>query len=594
MNDRLPRKLAAILYADVAGYSRLTGEDEDATHRVLIDYLDLIAATIESQGGEVMHYAGDAVLARFSAVVDALSAAVAIQDDLQTRNATLPDARKVQFRIGLNLGDVIEDRGDIYGDGVNVAARLEALAEPGSVCISDAVRTAIGSKLPYRYAFIGEHSVKNIKEPVRAYRVSEYLTESSDASSDQGKPGDAAVPLLFGKPSITVKPFEELGADAEQDRLGDAFTNGVVVALTRVPGLVLVGDETPSLVASKRMSVQEIGDRFKVRYVLKGSVQKLGDRIRVAAEVMEISTGKYIWAENLDREIRDYGDFFSVQDEVVEEIITALNVKLLYGEAVRLVRRSLRDPVALERYFHGEDLLWRSSMKLEFQQVQQMFEEVVRLEPESPVGYATGALAYWVEAISGLSDNPSQSLDRATELARQAIRLDDVTGYAHLVLAHVHLNRREYQQAMSEATDAVTYRPSCPAAYSIKASVLTYLDQAGEAVEFAQYAMRLTPVHPPMYPAVLANAYYGCDRFEEAAAAAKDSVELKSVDPSPYLYLAASYAAMERMDEAQHTATELREKEPDFTLDKFAQTQPYKNAKTLDLLITRLNSAGLS
>ncbi len=412
MNDRLPRKLAAILYADVAGYSRLTGEDEDATHRVLIDYLDLIAATIESQGGEVMHYAGDAVLARFSAVVDALSAAVAIQDDLQTRNATLPDARKVQFRIGLNLGDVIEDRGDIYGDGVNVAARLEALAEPGRVCISDAVRTAIGSKLPYRYAFIGEHSVKNIKEPVRAYRVSEYLTESSDASSDQGKPDDSAVPLLFGKPSITVKPFEELGADAEQDRLGDAFTNGVVVALTRVPGLVLVGDETPSLVASKRMSVQEIGDRFKVRYVLKGSVQKLGDRIRVAAEVMEISTGKYIWAENLDREIRDYGDFFSVQDEVVEEIITALNVKLLYGEAVRLVRRSLRDPVALERYFHGEDLLWRSSMKLEFQQVQQMFEEVVRLEPESPVGYASGALAYLVEAISGLSDNPSQSLDR--------------------------------------------------------------------------------------------------------------------------------------------------------------------------------------
>ena len=201
------------------------------------------------------------------------------------------------------------------------------------------------------------------------------------------------------------------------------------------------------------------------------------------------------------------------------------------------------------------------------------------------MGYASGALAYWVEAISGLSDNPSQSLDRATELARQAIRLDDVTGYAHLVLAHVHLNRREYQQAMSEATDAVTYRPSCPAAYTIKASVLTYLDQAGEAVEFAQYAMRLTPVHPPMYPAVLANAYYGCDRFEEAAAAAKDSVELKSVDPSPYLYLAASYAAMERMDEAQHTATELREKEPDFTLDKFAQTQPYKNAKTLDILI---------
>lgn len=593
MNDRLPRKLAAILYADVAGYSRLTGEDEDATHRILADYLDLIASKIESQGGEVMHYAGDAVLARFSAVVNALSAAVAIQEDLQTRNASLADTRKVQFRIGLNLGDVIEDRGDIYGDGVNVAARLEALAEPGSVCISDAVRTAIGSKLPYRYAFIGEHSVKNIKEPVRAYRVSENGAESNNTLSNQPKK-DTTSPLIFGKPSITVKPFEELGAEAEQDRLGDGFTNGIVIALTRVPGLVLVGDETPSLVASKGMSVQEIGDRFKVRYVLKGSVQKLGNRIRVAAEVVELATGKYVWAENLDREIHDYGDFFGMQDEIVEEIVTALNVKLLYGEAARLVRRSLRDPIALERYYQGEDLLWRSSMKMEFQQVKQMFDEIIRMEPDSPVGYASGALASWVEAISGLSDDPAWSLDRATNLARRAIELDDVTGYANMVLAHVHLIRREYDHAMSQATIAVTYRPSCPTSYAIKANVLTCLDQAEEAVEFAQYAMRLTPVHPPMYPAVLASAYYGCGRFEEAIEAAKDSVELESVDPSPYLYLAASYAAMDRMDEAKRTARDVLEKNPDFTLKGFAQTQPYKNVKTLDLLISRLNSAGLS
>ncbi|MDH3380768.1 MAG: adenylate/guanylate cyclase domain-containing protein [Gammaproteobacteria bacterium] len=593
MTDRLPRKLAAILYADVAGYSRLTGEDEDATHHTLSEYLDLITATIESHGGQVMHYAGDAVLAQFSAVVDALNAAVTIQDDLQLRNTNLPDERMVQFRIGLNLGDVIEDRGDIYGDGVNVAARLEALAEPGCVCISDAVRSAIGSKLPYQYSFMGEHSVKNIKEPVRAYRISTDGTDSSDMPSIKDYK-DSKAPLLFGKPSITVKPFEELGAEAEKDRLGDGFTNGVVIALTRVPGLVLVGDETPALAASKQMSVQEIGERFKVRYVLKGSVQKLGNRIRVAAEVVEMTTGKYVWAENLDREMHDFGDFFAVQDEVVEEIITALNVKLLYGEAARLVRRSLRHPVALERYYHGEDKLWRSSMKLEFQEVQQVFEEIVEMEPDSSVGYAAGALAYWVEAISGLSDNPTCSLDRATELARDALRLDDVTGYAHLVLAHVHLLRREFEQAMSEATSAVTYRPSCPAAYTIKSSVLTYLDQADEAVEFAQYALRLTPVHPPMYPAVLASAYYGCNQFKEAVEAAKDSIELESVDPSPYLYLAASYAALDRIDEAQNTAKMVREKETDFTLAEFAKTQPYKSTKTLDLLITRLKSAGFS
>ena len=342
------------------------------------------------------------------------------------------------------------------------------------------------------------------------------------------------------------------------------------------------------------MTVQEIGDRFNVRYVLKGSVQKLGDRIRVSAELMEVSTGKFIWAENLDHEIHDVGDFFGIQDEVIEEIVTALNVKLLGGEAARLVRRALKDPVALERYYQGEELLWRSTMKLEFQEAQHLFEETIRLEPESPVGYAAGALTYWVEVISGLSDDPSHSLERATELAREAIRLDDMTGYAHLVMAHAHLNRREYDEAMSEATNAVTYRPSCPAAYTIKASVLTYLDKAIDAVEFAQYAMRLTPVHPPMYPAVLASAYYGCERYEEAVAASKNAIELRSTDVSPYLYLVASNMALDRKDEAQRAAMEVRKMEPDFSLAKFAETQPYKESKTLEKLITLLNSGGLS
>jgi adenylate cyclase len=594
MNDRLPRKLAAILYADVAGYSRLTGEDEDATHRILTEYLDLISATIESHGGKVMHYAGDAVLAQFSAVVDALSASIAIQDDLQNSNAALPDERKVQFRIGLNLGDVIEDRGDIYGDGVNVAARLEALAEPGSICISDAVRTAIGSKLPLQYTFIGEHSVKNIREPVRAYRVSESVIESSTPSQPANKSDKATTTLPFGKPSITVKPFEDIGADAEKDRLGYTFASGIAVALTRLPGLVHVQDESPAMAESKQMTVEEIGRQFNVRYVLKGSVQKIGNRIRVSAELLEISTGKFIWAENLDRAVNDVGDFFGVQDEIIEEIVTALDVKLLVGEAARLVRRAFKDPVALDRYYQGEDLLWRSTMKLEFREAQHLFEESIRLEPNSPVGYAAGALAHWVEAISGLSDDPSHSLERATELAHEAIRLEDVTGYAHMVLAHVYLNRREYVEAMSEATKAVIDRPSCPASYAIKASVLTYLDQAAEAVEFAQYAMRLTPVHPPMYPAVLASAYYGCDRFNEAVVAAKEAIDLKTNDVGPYLYMAASNIALDRKDDANRSAKAVIELEPDFSLANFAETQPYKEPKTLEKLITRINGAGIS
>ena len=594
MNDRLPRKLAAILYADVAGYSRLTGEDEDATHRTLTEYLDLISAIVDSHGGKVMHYAGDAVLAQFAAVVDALSSSMAIQTELRSQNANLPDERKVKFRIGLNLGDVIEDRGDIYGDGVNVAARLEALAEPGSVCISDAVRTAIGNKLPLRYLFIGEHSVKNIEEPVRAYHVSEGSAGVSAPSQLSGKFGGVAKILPFGKPSIAVKPFEDIGADAERDRLGYTFTTGIGVALTRIAGLAHVQDESPALADTKQMTEREIGRKFNVQYVLKGSVRKHGDRIRVSAELLEVATGKFVWAENLDREIHDIGDFFDVQDEIIEEIVTALDVKLMGGEAIRLVRRALTDPVALENYYRGEELLWRSTMKLEFREARHLFEETIRLEPESPVGYAAGALTYWIEVLSDLSDDPSHSLERATELAREAIRLDDVTGYAHMVLAHVYLNRRDYDEAMSEATKAVTDRPSCPAAYSIKASVLTYLDQASEAVDFAQYAIRLTPIHPPMYPAVLASAYYGSERYEQAIAAAKDAIELRSNDVSPYLYLAASNMALDRAEEARRAATKVLEMEPDFSVGEFAESQPYKESKTLENLLARLNSAGLS
>lgn len=593
MEERLPRKLAAILYADVAGYSRLTGEDEDATHRTLRDYLDLVASIIASHRGQVMHYAGDAVLAQFTAVVDALSSSVAIQKALRTRNETLPAERKIQFRIGVNSGDVIEDRGDIYGDGVNVAARLEALAEPGGICISDAVRTAIGSKLPFQYVFIGEQSVKNIKEPVRAYRVFEPGDETTASPPPQSDTSGVAIPQPFGKPSVTIKPLENIGAEAEEDRLGDALTNGIAAALTRLPGLVLVNDESPSLVESKQMTVQEIGHRFNVRYVAKGTVQKLGDRIRVNVELIEVSTGRYIWAENFDRKLRDFGDIFDLQDEIINEIVTVLDVKLLTGETARIVRRALKDPAALESYYRGEHLLWRATMKLELRDALYLFEETIRLEPKSPVGYAAGALTYWVEAISGLSDAPSRSLDRATELARKAICLDDVTGYAHMVLAHVHLTRREFDESMMEASRAVSDRPSCPAAYAIKASVLTYLGLSIEAIEFAQYALRLTPVHPPMYPAVLATAYFGAEKYEEAIASAKTAIELDKHSVDPYLILVASNEVLGNSQEARRQAEKVLELKPDFRLSEFAASQPYKDQQELARLLTPLRSAGL-
>jgi len=279
--------------------------------------------------------------------------------------------------------------------------------------------------------------------------------------------------------------------------MADGLTNGVVAALTRVPALILVEDGTSSMIESRGMTIQELGQRFQVRYALKGSFQKYGDRVRVNAELVEVATGKILWADNLDRVLRDYSDFFALQDEISEEIVTSLDVKLLSGEAARLVRRAFEDPVALEHYARGEELLWRASLKLEFREAERLFNETIRLQPQSPVGYAAVALTYWVEVVAGLSDTPTRTLERAAERARQAIDREDVTGYAHLVLAHVHLHEREFEKAMAEATSAVSDRPSCPAAYALKAAVFIYVGQPAEAIEFAQYAVRLTPVHPP-------------------------------------------------------------------------------------------------
>lgn len=437
---------------------------------------------------------------------------------------------------------------------------------------------------------ISKHGYRLIAEvgclPAPAQGVQSVSGETAQTPS--------AMQRQSGKPSITVKPFANIGAEAEKESLGDTFTGGIVVALTRLAGLVLVGDESPSMVESKRMTVEEIAHRFGIRYVLKGSVRKSGNRIRVSAELLEAANGRYIWAENLDRELRDFGDFFSTQDEVVDEIVTALDVKLLSGEAARIVRKALNDPRALESYYRGEDLLWRSTMKLELREAQRLFEETVRLQPESPVGYAAGALSCWAEAISGLSNEPENCLARATDLAHDAIRLDDVTGYAHMVLAHVHLIRREFDAALAEAERAVLDRPSCPTSYAIKASILTYLGRAGEAVDFAQYALRLTPVHPPLYPAVLASAYYGCDRYEDAVAAAQTAINLEGNDMNPRLFLVAAHAALGHTKDSQQAAQKVRETKPDFALAEFAQTQPYKDAGSLQRLIARLESAGLA
>jgi TolB-like protein/DNA-binding SARP family transcriptional activator len=584
----IPRRLAAILYADVARYSHLTSENEDATHRTLRRYLDLIAARVEDHGGRIAHYAGDAALAQFNAAVAALSCAVVIQRELGEMNREVDASRQVRFRIGVNSGDVIEDRGDIFGDGVNVAARLEALAEPGGVCISDAVRVAVGNRVNADYLFIGEQKVRNIAEPVRAYRVTTCGSGTSGVSTTTRSESGAEF-ALPGKPSLVVKPFANMSDDPGQDYFAEGLTKDISIALVKIPGIFLAMDESPSAGLSRQMSIVEIGHKFGVRYVLNGGVRRNGGRVRVNAELIEADSGRCLWAERFDRELHD---LFSIQDEITEEIVTAMDVKLMSGEAARFLRKALTDPTALDLAYRGWHALYGGGLQ-HVRDAQHYFEEVIRLEPKSPVGYASAAVAYWSEAGFGRVVVDSPAMDRAAELARQALELGDTTGFANLALALVHLARHEYEQAMVQATEGVTARPSCNGAYAIKSSVLNYLGRPQEAIEFAQYAVRLTPVYPAEFPAILATAYHDSGRHADAITAANASLQLRADDIDPLLILAASNVARGNLDHARDAATRVRDLDPSFKLSNFAATQPYRDPNDLERLLDRLRQAGL-
>lgn len=585
MADRLPRKLAAILYADVAGYSRLTGEDEDATHLALSEYLDLISTTIESHRGQVMHYAGDAVLAKFDAVVDALSGAVAIQDEIRMRNKDLPDKRKLQFRIGVNLGDVIEDRGDIYGDGVNVAARLESLAEPDGICISDAVRTAIGKKLSYQYASIGEQRVKNIEEPVRAYQV---VTDSE--SFQTSPPAEQPDNSVVVEQSIAVLPFDNLGGDQEQEYFVDGLVEDIITELSKSPDLLVISRNSTFSYKGVAIDARELGEKLGARYLLEGSVRKTNNRLRVNAQLIEATTGHHSWAERYDRELKD---IFAVQDEIVESIIGAIGGtggKLDELARARAARKETENLAAYDYFLRAREHLNRYSIKdEEFSRAKELFEKAIELDPNFQRAYVGLAWFHIQEIKFHRSDNPGKSLQRADEFARYAVDLDQPSAWSHMILGQVSMYRRQFMQAEAHYERAVALNPSDAFLLMVVAEGWGYLSRPKDAIELALKAMRLNPNHPFWYGGILAFSYFMDRKYEEALSVLERMDDLRL---SPRL-LIATYAKMSQLEKATAAAKEFLEDNPDFSIARWAAAEPYQNPVDLEHYADGLRRAGL-
>jgi adenylate cyclase len=587
MDERLPRKLAAILYADVAGYSRLTGDDEDATHRALRDYLDLMSASVEQHRGRVMHYAGDAMLAMFDAVVDALSCATHVQHTLRSRNDDLPDARKVEFRIGVNLGDVIEDRGDIYGEGVNVAARLEGFAEPGGICVSESVRAAVGAKLPLEYEFMGEQQVKNIAEPVRAYQV------ITDSEPSQSVPSAEDMPLkLPSKPSIAVLPFTNMSPDPDQEYFADGVTEDLITALSNVQSFFVIARNSSFTFKGQAVDVKKVGRDLGVRYVMEGSVRRAGNRVRITAQLLDATTGNHVWADRFDRALEE---IFELQDEVTESVVGAIEPHLKRAEYERIREKR---PESLDAYDYTLRGLFTMD-KLTPEDTADaltLFRKAIEADSNYARAYVCASWCYRRHVQLRGMTLPDEDRAESIRLAEIALKLDNsdplVLWQAGVTMGIVK-GDLEMMTNLIERSLAVNVNST--RAWISSAWVHCLLGRPEEAIADAERAMRLSPLDTALWVAhgFLANAHMQLGNYKEAVSWAKKSVAQHLYNLPAHHVLAASCSHLGLKDEAQETVRRLLELDPELTLTRLPEIYPVARYRNLEAFLDGLRQAGL-
>jgi len=574
------RKLTAVFSADVAGYSRLMGEDEAATVKTLEAYKQIMFSLIKQHRGRVIDSPGDNILAEFGSVVDAVQCSVAAQNEFKTRNAELPENRRMVFRIGVNLGDVIEEEGRIYGDGVNIAARLESLADPGGICISKTAFDQIETKLPLRYEYLGEQQVKNIAKPVAAYRI----RMERDLSSTEGSPGLK----LPDKPSIAVLPFANMSDDPEQEYFSDGISEDIISSLSQLPNIFVIARNSTFTYKGKSVNVQQVCRDLGVKYILEGSVRKVGNRVRITAQLIEGTTGHHLWAERYDRELED---IFAIQDEVTLKILRELQVKLTSGEQARLYSKGTENIDAYLKmtqarfYFYHND---RGSNIV----ARQICEEVIALDPKWEMPYSVLGWTHWTDARMGWSDSPEESVREAFQCAQKSISLNE-SSVAHGLLSWLYLITGVHEKALLEGERSIAVAPNSADAHAFYAFSLAFAGEPKKAMSRIESALRLNPFPPSWYFLVSGIAYRLLGRYEEAIAAYKKAISIEPGNLSAHVALATVYALDGREMEAQGEAEEVLRIEPKFSVERYAKSLAFMNQAYRDLSIAALRKAGL-
>jgi adenylate cyclase len=591
--ERLKRKLTSMLSADVVGYSRLMEHDEAQTVKTLTTYRAIMTELITQHGGRVVDSPGDNLLAEFPSVVDAAESAVAIQKELKAKNAELPEDRRMEVRIGINLGDVIAEGERIYGDGVNIAARVESLSDSGGISVSGTAYDQIAKKLPLGYEYIGEQTVKNIEKPIRVYRV---LMDPEAAGKVIGEKRPisrqwrwAALALIVvagalafwnfylrppfepasvermayplpDKPSIAVLPFDNMSGDPKQEYFSDGITEEIITALSKIPKLLVIARNSTFSYKGKPVKVQQVAEELGVQYVLEGSVRKAEDQVRITAQLIDALSGHHIWAERYDRDLKD---IFAIQDEITKKIITALQVELTEGEQALVYGRGTNNLEAYLKVLQAAEVGRRLNQEDNLK-ARRMAEEAIALDPNYASAYRELGATHMREVWLRIAKSPRDSLRRAAELAKKALALDESLPPAHTVLGQVYVLSKAFEKAIAEGQRVVEIDPNGAESHWFLGMALVFADRPEEAIQSLEKAIRLNPFAPSHYFHMRALAHWHLGQHEEAITWGEKAVKRTPQDQLSHAVLTMSYSSAGREEEARAQSAKLLKINPKY------------------------------
>ncbi len=638
------RRLAAIMFTDIVGFSRQMGSDEARTLRLLAAHNQIIEQAVAVHKGTVIKTVGDAFLVDFPSVVNAVQCAQQIHTQFRAHNAEKEQAEQIHVRIGIHLGDIVQREGDVFGDGVNVASRLQALAEPDTICISHAVYREVEKKLALgTVVSLGRPRLKNIaqREPVylllsepptglrqvlrvqwlkistvggahptmRALLLLSGLLLIAGAVIPLVSPSlpalithhsalitqEAPPPLLPlpDKPSIVVLPFVNMSEDPKQEYFSDGLTEDLTSDLSQISSLFVISRNSAFTYKGKAVKLPEVSRELGVRYVVEGSVRKVGDQVRITAQLIDATQDQHLWSERYDRPLTE---IFALQDEIRQKIVTALKVKLTPDEQERFQRAPTNNLEAYDFYLRGMEARWRGFYETKQElnaQARQLYEKAIALDPQYAAAYAGLGWTYFLDWFFQWNPNRAQSLERAFALAQRAVALDDSLPGSHQLLGRVYVWQKQYEQAIVEAERALALDPNDADGYWNLGNILTFAGRPEESIGVIERGMRLNPRYPPNDLLQLGNAYRVAERYEEALAPLKKVLTLNPNFGAAHITLAACYAELGRLEEARAEMAEALRLNPNYSLESMWQRLPYKDPADLERFIDGLRKAGL-